>query len=100
MARRKSRAQANEVVQLLSNAEEKTLVRWITRLTSTGFPATPALVIEMAEQTRVGRVKLASPQNTEPTQLRPIGHEWLYRFLNRYPTLKGTYSRQLETLRH
>lgn len=100
MAGRKSRAQANEVAQLLSNAEEKTLARWITRLTSTGFPATPALVVEMAEQIRVGRVKLASPQNIEPTILPPIGHEWLYRFLNRYPTLKGTYSQQLETLRH
>lgn len=100
MAGRKARAQAHETAQLLSNAEEKTLARWITRLTSTGFPATPALVIEMAEEIQAGRIKLASPQNTTPTQLPPIGHEWLYRFLNRYPTLKGTYSRQLETLRH
>ncbi|KFY16725.1 hypothetical protein V492_01133 [Pseudogymnoascus sp. VKM F-4246] len=43
MAGRKTKAQAREEVQLLSNAEEKTLVRWITRLTSTGFLATPAL---------------------------------------------------------
>ena len=94
MAGRKTKAQAREEVQLLSNAEEKTLVRWITRLTSTGFPATPALVIETAEEIRYRRVQLASTQNTLPTQLAPIGHEWLYRFLNRYPILKGTYSRQ------
>lgn len=100
MAGRKAKAQAHEEAQLLSNAEEKTLVRWITRLTSTGFPATPTLVVETAEEIRHGRVKLASSQNTPPTQLPPIGHEWLYRFLNRYPILKGTYSRQLESTRH
>jgi hypothetical protein len=100
MAGRKTKAQAREEVQLLSNAEEKTLVRWITRLTSTGFPATPALVIETAEEIRRGRVKLAFSQNTQLTQLPPIGHEWLYRFLNGHPILKGTYSRQLESLRH
>lgn len=100
MAGRKTKAKAPEEVQLLSNAEEKTLSRWITRLTSTGFPATPSLVIETAKEIRRGRVKLAISQNIEPTQPPPIGHEWLYRFLNRYPTLKGTYSRQLESLRH
>ena len=57
-------------------------------------------MIETAEEIRCGRVKLASIQNTDPTQMPPIGHEWLYRFLNRYPILKGTYSRQLESLRH
>lgn len=100
MAGRKSKAQSLEKAQLLSNAEEKTLVRWITRLTSTGFPATPALVIETAEEIRRGRVKLVNSQGTQPIQLNPIGHEWLYRFLNRYPKLQGTYSRQLESLRH
>lgn len=100
MTGRKSRPHAHEKAQLLSNAEEKTLERWITRLTSTGYPATPTLVIETAEQIRQGRVKLSSPLNTQPTQLPPIGHEWLYRFLNRHPTLKGTYSRQLESARH
>ncbi|KFZ25401.1 hypothetical protein V502_00122 [Pseudogymnoascus sp. VKM F-4520 (FW-2644)] len=100
MARRKAKAQAYEEAQLLSNAEEKTLVQWITRLTSTSFPATPALVVEAAKEIRRGRVKLASSQNTQPTQLPLIGHEWLYRFLNLYPTLKVTYSRQLESAQH
>ena len=61
MAGRKARAQAHETAQLLSNTEEKTLAQWITRLTSTGFPATPALVIEMAEEIQAGRITLASP---------------------------------------
>ncbi|KFY08091.1 hypothetical protein V491_08473 [Pseudogymnoascus sp. VKM F-3775] len=81
MAGRRPKAQAHEEAQLLSNAEEKTLVRWITQLTSTGFPATPALVIETAEEIRHGRIKLVSIQNTNPTQMPPIGHKWLYRVI-------------------
>jgi len=45
MSGRNSRATAHESEQLLSNVEEKTLVRWITRLTRTGFPAYPALAL-------------------------------------------------------
>jgi hypothetical protein len=40
MAGRKTRTETHETEQLLSNAEENTLARWITRLTATGFPAT------------------------------------------------------------
>jgi len=50
MAGRNSRATAHQVEQILSNAEEKTLSQWITRLTRTGFPASPALVVQMAEE--------------------------------------------------
>ncbi|KXL49574.1 MAG: hypothetical protein FE78DRAFT_86014, partial [Acidomyces sp. 'richmondensis'] len=45
IARHLLRAQGYEHRQILSNAEEKTLVRWITRLTVTGYPALPALVL-------------------------------------------------------
>ena len=100
MAGTKSRAESYETRQILSNAEEKTLVRWITRLTSTGYPVTPALLKEMAEEIRNQRVQIASSQHTAPTEPTTIGHEWLYRFLNRHPSLKGTYSRQLESARH
>jgi hypothetical protein len=47
---RTSRSQAYEPAQTLLTTEEGTLVRWITRLTKTGFPASPALVVEMAEE--------------------------------------------------
>ena len=43
---------------------------------------------------------VASLRNTNPIEPPIIGHEWLYRFLNRYHTLKGTYSRQLESARY
>ena len=47
---RTSRSYAHEHMQILSNAEGKTLVRWLTRLTSTGFLASPALAIEIADR--------------------------------------------------
>ncbi|RAL67029.1 hypothetical protein DID88_007809 [Monilinia fructigena] len=59
VAGRKSRTQSHEMAQILSNAEENTLVRWISRLTITGFPATPMLVKEMADEIRLRRVQVA-----------------------------------------
>jgi hypothetical protein len=58
MTGRKTRAKAHETQQLLSNAQENTLARWITRLTATGFPATPLMIKQMAEEIRVQRVIL------------------------------------------
>ena len=46
------RLQAHESAQILSNAEENTLTRWILRLCRTGFPASPALVVEIAKEIR------------------------------------------------
>ena len=45
-----SQAKAQELVQNLSNMEEKILVQWITRFTIIGFPVSPKLVLEMAEK--------------------------------------------------
>ena len=56
---RVSQAQAQESVQNLSNAKKKILVRWITRFTITGFPASPKLVLEMAEEIRQEHIFLA-----------------------------------------
>jgi hypothetical protein len=100
MAGRKTRTTAHEIEQILSSAEENTLARWITRLTVTGFPATPMLIKEMAEEVRVRRVQVASSQNTIRENPSPIGHEWIYRFLKRHPNFKGVYSRQLDSVRH
>ena len=43
---------AQEKLQLLSHAEEKELVRWITRLTITGYSPRYATLCEMAEEIR------------------------------------------------
>jgi len=70
LAGQTSPSQAHETRQILSNAEEKTLVRWITRFTSTGFPASPALVVEMADEIRRGRLQLS---RSVASPARPIG---------------------------
>ena len=52
---RLSRFTSHEAMQILSKPEERTLVRWISQLTKTGFPASPALVVQMAEEIRHSR---------------------------------------------
>lgn len=61
---------AHEHRQNLSSAEEKTLMRCLSNLTRAGFPASPALLGEMAEGVRRSRFKLS--EGPSP-QLRPLG---------------------------
>lgn len=96
MSGRKSRTEAHEAEQILSNAEEKILARWITRLTRTGFPASPALAIEMAEEIPRGRIQLSKA--SAPSS-RPIGQKWLTRFKFRMPDIAGMWTRQIVTAR-
>jgi Tc5 transposase DNA-binding domain/helix-turn-helix, Psq domain len=93
---RNSRVIAHESQQTLSNAEETILIRWITRLTRTGFPASPKLVMEMAEEVRAERVQLT---RTRSSITRPIGYSWLQRFQNRHIELEGIWTRQIEGVR-
>ena len=67
-----SRSHAHASAQILLNAEENTLVRWISRLCRTGFPAAPALVVKMAEEIRRSRYQLS---RSLPPTLRPIGEQ-------------------------
>jgi len=94
---RPSRTQAHEPMQILSDSEEKTLIRWITHLTSTGFPASPALVRDMAEEIRRNRFQLS---RTPPTYLRPLGKNWLDRFRTRHSEVQGIWTRKIEGVRH
>ncbi|APA14878.1 hypothetical protein sscle_13g096480 [Sclerotinia sclerotiorum 1980 UF-70] len=99
VAERKSHTQSHEMAQILSNIEENTLVRWISRFTITGFPATPILVKEMADKIRFRCIQITSSRIPISTEIPPIGHEWIYRFQKRYPELKTCYSYQLESNR-
>ena len=47
---RDSRAEASVQKQLLSDAEEKALVQWVSQLTINGFPPHYATIEEMAEE--------------------------------------------------
>src|SRR5277367_4619539 len=51
------RNQAHEAEQLLSHAEEKELIRWITLLTLTGYPPRYITLLQMAEEIRKRRIK-------------------------------------------
>jgi hypothetical protein len=84
-------------MQILSNAEERTLVRWITHLTRAGFPAPPSLAMQMADEIRHNRFQLST---TPPSYLRPIGKSWLDRFRTRHPEIKGVWTRKIEGARH
>lgn len=95
-----TRAQAHEHEQILTKPEEGTLVRWVKRLNLTGFPISPALLRQMAQEVLENRETHASERHRISAETPTIGHEWLYRFLNRHQTLKGVYSRQLEACRH
>ena len=99
MAGRSSRSTGRESQQILSNAEENTLARWITHLTITGYPASPKLVLEMAEEIRRERVFLAPQATAGSLGLRPIGHNWLTRFKQRNPDISGIWTRQITNSR-
>ena len=75
------RNKAHETEQLLSHAEEKELVRWITRLTITDYPPRYDILREMAEEIRKRRVKNINQDGLELVQYDDIGKQWVPRFL-------------------
>ena len=72
-----SRNKAHEDTQLLSHAEEKELVRWITRLTTAGYPPRHATLREMADEIR----KRCVWNDSEQPELFPISKQWTQCFL-------------------
>ena len=70
-----SRTESYETRQILSNAEEKTIVRWVTRQAAIGFPVTPGLLKETAQEILNQRVYVASLRNTNLIEPPIIGHE-------------------------
>jgi hypothetical protein len=92
---RVSRSTACESSQILSTAEEKALVKWITRLSTAGCPITLPLTRNLAEEIQKRRVAL-SPI---PRQYPPIGKHWLDRFRKRYPIISTISSRKIDASR-
>jgi hypothetical protein len=91
-------AESKENVQLLTFPEEKALVGWITRLTSTGHPATHAFIREMAEEIRKRRVDQINKE-MELVFYPPIGTSWVPSFLKRHSQLGTTLSKIIEASR-
>jgi hypothetical protein len=92
---RTSRSKSHESQQILSTAEEETLLKAIIRLSKSGCPITLPLTRDLAEEIRLSRFRLSST----PTSYPPISKRWIDRFRNRYPELKTVYSRALDASR-
>jgi len=93
------RNRAHESEQILSHAEEKELVQWITRLTRTGYPPRHATLREMAEEIRKQRVKYINDSSIQLTHYDPIGRQWIPRFLGRHSELSSIITRSIDTPR-
>src|SRR5438046_2850948 len=73
--------------ELLSHAEEKELVRWITCLTITGYSPRYDTSREMAEEIRKRHVKNINEDGLELVQYDEIGKQWVARFLHHHSEL-------------
>jgi DDE superfamily endonuclease/Tc5 transposase DNA-binding domain len=99
LAGKPPRNQAHETEQLLSHAEEKELVKWITRLTITGYPPRYETLREMAEEIRKRRVKNINEDGLQLVEYDDIGKQWVQRFLCRHPELASVRPRSIDTAR-
>jgi hypothetical protein len=79
--------------QILTNAEETELVRWITRLTLIGYPPKP----DHVEESR-SVLGINDPSITQ-VQYDKIGKQLVPRFLSRHPELSSIMPEQIEAAR-
>jgi hypothetical protein len=94
---RADRVTARQNDQILEPAEETTLLRYITRLTRTGYQTTPRTVRELAEKLQRDRPYLST--NAAPT-VRSCNPNWWARFRKRHPHIQTVYTRQISRDRY
>ena len=94
-----SRSQANEGKQLLSENEERALVRWIHDVSASGYPPQKRRVIEMAEELRNERVAQINDASIALVQYPRIPYEWVDRFILRHTTLQTVFARRIDSSR-
>ena len=78
---RKPCNQAHKREQILTHAEEKELVQWITLLTISGYPPRYETLRRLAEIMRERRVKKTEGEIQSKAVHNDIGKEWVQRFL-------------------
>lgn len=86
----KSCRDANIVSQALTTTEEYSLVQWTLHIVSMGHSLCNQFLRELAEELRKERVK------HEGKPIRPLGKEWVARFLKRNPMLNSRLSKSIE----
>jgi hypothetical protein len=93
------RVVARQSQQTLTEAEERALVKWLTHLTASGYPARHSIVRKMVvgiQQLRLAKINDASQ---EVVTYKPLGINWVSRFLHRYPQLQTIIARAIDTCR-
>jgi len=81
------RNKAHQEQQILTHAEEKELLAWITQLTRRNYAPRHRMVLEMAEHLRQRRVREINEQFIELVHYDSIGSQWVSRFMSCYPQL-------------
>jgi hypothetical protein len=72
-----SQPRAHEMAQILTNAEENTLVRWIKQSSKNGVYILPTTLIELAQHIRAARVTHASSRQPLQVKIKKINHKWI-----------------------
>ena len=96
---RKPRRHAHVSQQLLSDSEEKALVKWITTLTLTGLPPSYSIIETMVDAIREDRVASINTSSSQLVSYPPVGKNWVLRFIKRNPHLKAVHPRRIDACR-
>jgi hypothetical protein len=101
-----SRQEARQKQQLLTTAQQRTLLKWIKQLTISGYAPTHQLLREIAEEVRVNKVRVFDPFShiqpatpVAPVSRLPLGQEWVKRFVKRHNVLRSQFGRRVESAR-
>lgn len=79
-----TRSEARQKQQKLSSAQEKVLLKWIKRLTISGYSPGHWLLKELAEEIRTKRTYNLDDPSLDALQLPPhyrLGQDWVPRFI-------------------
>ncbi|KFY63119.1 hypothetical protein V496_04181 [Pseudogymnoascus sp. VKM F-4515 (FW-2607)] len=110
-----SRIEARQKQQLLSKNQEKTLLKWIKELTTSGYAPSHWILREVADEVRSNKCRVFQPQHLQLQQPQlqpqlqlqpqpqipnlPLGQEWVPRFIQRHPNLRVKLGRRVEAQR-
>jgi len=97
-AGRKTRPEAHEDKQILAAEEETELVRWIGRLTASGYPPKPHTLRKMADTIRTRRATGINEPSAIYVSYDTLGQQWHKRFLNRHEELESIIPESIEAV--
>jgi hypothetical protein len=104
---RPSQQEARQQQQLLSESQEKTLLRWIKGLTISGYAPTHQILRDV-DEIRANRYRIFPYDEHNNNELQhtyeqipnlPLGQEWVARFIKRHPHLQVRLGRRIEAQR-